>query len=281
MSNTRKSIVFLVLTFAISLSAVALAWQQGMREMIGNTSPPPVFQLSIFGPGIAAIICTLAFERGQRQKALGLRLIPNRWWLVALLLPVVFGGLYVCVNLVAAGKSPFDATGWAEAYRAMANSDIARTFPNLPTAIVVMIMVNTVAEELGWRGYLHHLWRPSGFLPAVLVPGIVQGVWHWPLAVLFGIGFTGNALADMALYPVFTAVIGVYHTLFRDRGASVIAAGIFHGAFNIVGSGNVAAGSYVTLAVMALGAVMIVWRYRRARKKSRSSPAACTSPIPE
>jgi len=281
MSNTRKTLVFLVLTFAISWTALAAAWQQGLRDMIGTANPPPVFQLSIFGPAIAAVICTLVFERGQRLKALGLRLIPNWWWLGALILPALLGAIFVGVNLIANGQSLFEPAGWSHGIAAMAESEIGRKFPNLGTAIVVMIIVNTLTEELGWRGYLHHLWRPSGFLPAALVPGIVQGVWHWPLVALFGIGFTGNTLIDMALYPLFTAVLGIYHTLFRDRGASVLAAGIFHGAFNIVGSNSVGPGSYAVLVVVVLGAAAIAHHQRRVLKNPRSNSAASASPMPE
>ena len=99
--------------------------------------------------------------------------------------------------------------------------------------------------------------------------------------ILFGIGFTGNTLADMALYPAFTAMLGIYHTFFRERGASVVAAGIFHGAFNIAGSNPLEAGSYAVTALVVLGAVAIALRYRRAWKKSRSSSAASASPMPE
>ncbi len=280
MSNTRKALAFLFLTFAISLTALAIAWQQGMREMLGNSNPPAVFQIAIFGPGIAAIICTLAFERGQRFKALGLRLIPNQWWIGALLLPALFGAILIATNLTLDGKSLLDADAWAAAVAAMATSKIIGNFPNLATALLVMIVVNTLTEELGWRGYLHHLLRPSGFLAASLVPGIAQGIWHWPLVILFGLG-TGNTLADMAFYPVFTAVLGIYLTLFRERGASVLAAGIFHGTYNIVASDNAGAAGYIVFAIMGLGAVAIVYGQRRSLKNSRNIRPASASPMPE
>ena len=178
MTNARKTLVFLGLTFAISLTSLGIAWHQGMRDMMGDADSPPVFQLSIFGPAIAAILCTIAFERGERLRALGLRLIPNWWWLGALLLPAVFGAAYIGANLIAGGQSLLDPANWAKAMAAISNSDIGGRFPNLATALVVMVIIATLTEELGWRGYLHHLWLPSGFLAAALVPGIIQGVWH-------------------------------------------------------------------------------------------------------
>jgi uncharacterized protein len=280
MTTARKFAVFVLLTLAISLTSLAIAWNQGFRDMLGDSNLPPIFQLSIFGPGIAAVVCAILFERGSRMNALGLRFVPNRWWLAALLIPAALGAVYIATNLIAAGQNPLEPAGWTQALAAMAASDINGKFPNLAVAVVIMALVNTLSEELGWRGYLHHLWRPSGFVPAALGCGALQGMWHWPLVLLFGIGFTGNAAIDMAIYPLFTAMLGIWHSWLRERGRSVFAAGIFHGTFNVVASNSVGAGSYVVIALQLAGAVAICLSYRRAEKNAFNSSADSLSPMP-
>lgn len=55
-------------------------------------------------------------------------------------------------------------------------------------------------EEFGWTGYLRARLLPGRPLAAVLVTGLIWGVWHVPLAFLGYIEFSNNLVA----LPVWT-----------------------------------------------------------------------------
>ena len=96
-------------------------------------------------------------------------------------------------------------------------------------------VVLTFSEELGWRGYLHNLWRGAGFWRASLGTGAIWGLWHAPAILLFGLNYPDDRGVGIGLFVAFCMLMSPILTFIRDRGASVWAAGIFHGTFNALG----------------------------------------------
>src|SRR5215470_2328228 len=89
MSVANKAIVFLVLTFAISWSFAIGGWRLGATD--NPLSAVAALALMMTGPAIAATICALAFEKGRRLEALGLRLTANLWWPLGYLIALALG----------------------------------------------------------------------------------------------------------------------------------------------------------------------------------------------
>lgn len=238
MTNGRKAIVFLGLTFGISWSAVVSAWVGGGREL---SDIPIVGNINVFSPSLAAVFCSMVFERGERLNALGLHFRPNRWWLWAALIAIALSALNVffraptapftllglkhTAGVVAAalGQNYTDAGGYLLHASAMA-----------PFALFAFAIFFTVSEELGWRGYLYHLWRPLGFWRYSLSVGVIWGIWHWPMIYLFGLNYPDHRAVGLIIFTLFSALLSVLMTLVRDRGRSVWAAGILHGVWNAV-----------------------------------------------
>jgi uncharacterized protein len=145
-------------------------------------------------------------------------------------------------------------------------------------SVIVGALVNapilTLTEELGWRGYLHDLWRPSGFWRASLGTGAVWGLWHAPAIWFYGLNYPDNAAIGLAMFIVWCMLLSPIMTLVRDRGGSVWAAGLFHGTINAVGgitlsvlsapvfpwNGIVGIGGFVAL---ALGVLLVVLVQRK------------------
>jgi membrane protease YdiL (CAAX protease family) len=93
----------------------------------------------------------------------------------------------------------------------------------------------TFTEELGWRGYLHDLWRRFGFWRTALATGFIWGVWHGPAIYCFGLNYPDHRLIGMAIFVVFCILAAPIMTFVRDRGGAAWAAGIAHGAINALG----------------------------------------------
>lgn len=239
MSITKRAICFLVLTFSVSWTALILAWSDGVRDLGGGDGRLSVY---LFSPAFAAVVCSLVFEKGQRLKALGLRFRPNWWWLWALLIPFA---IYAFTILVTAVFSPYKLVsidGVAKQYAALqgqhytdSHAYLLKSAKIIGRTIVVYSILWTFSEELGWRGYLYHLWRRFGFWRSSLATGFVWGVWHWPMIYLFGLNYPDQRLLGLVIFPIYTMLLATVVTLVRDRGRSVCAAGILHGTCDAVG----------------------------------------------
>ena len=281
MSLTNKSLVFLAIAFAVSWGAnfagVALGW---------NHDPTKAFIVLVvmmFGPAIAALTCALAFERGRVTQMLGLNpFSPNWWWLGAWVVGLVLAVGSVLFTVLFSDNGLTDpAQATIAQVEHMVGADEAaelRQIPMLGLLIVAQSVVMgpiinapilTFSEELGWRGYLHALWRPFGFWRSSLATGAIWGVWHAPAIYFYGLNYPENRELGIVLFIVFCTLLAPIVTLVRDRGGNVVAAGILHGTINAVAglaalalnapafpwNGAVGIGGFITLMLM----VVAVW----------------------
>lgn len=246
MSAIKKSIVFLAIAFATSWAVVIGGWALGWHEDPNLVTL--VLAGSMFGPAIAAFACAIIFEKGRRAVALGLRFKPNWWWLAAYIAPILIAAGSVAVSILFGGSTFVDpgvaAIAMTEA-AAPEQADAVRALAPYLGAIIlaqslilgalINAVILTFSEELGWRGYLHSLWRGAGFWGASLGTGFVWGLWHAPAIFLFGLNYPDNRAVGIGLFVGFCVLLSPILTFIRDRGASVWAAGIFHGTFNALG----------------------------------------------
>ena len=172
MSVTNKSLVFLAITFAFSWAVTFVGWSMGAAQ--SPTTGVAVLALMMAGPAIGAAMCVFAFEKGRRADALGLRFKPNWWWIWAFVIAVAIAATSVLVTVLV---SPYGFADPAEGVRAVIAAQAPDKLSELPSpevldailipqivlGSVINAVILTFTEELGWRGYLHHLWRPSGF----------------------------------------------------------------------------------------------------------------------
>ena len=281
MSTTNKSIIFLALAFAISWAIVIGAHLAGLSQNAEYATP--ILATMMTGPAISALICVFAFEKkGERIKALGLHFKPNIWWLLAWLIPIVIGIGSVAATLLLSSHNYVDI---GEAVRTQAelrgqDMSVAPAFMT-NTAFIVTVaavfggLVNmpilTFTEELGWRGYLYGLWRPSGFWRTSIGTGVVWGIWHAPAILFFGLNYPDDRALGVGLFVLFCILLTPVITLVRERSGSVWAAGLFHGTFNAVAgltllaistpvfpwNGIVGIGGFIALAVFALITLLI------------------------
>jgi membrane protease YdiL (CAAX protease family) len=291
MSTTMKSIIFLAIAFAVSWSIAIGGWSVGVTN-----EPFGAFFIlfgMMIGPAIAGVICTLAFEKGRRITALGLQFKPSWWWLFAYLI-----GLALCAGSVAFTVLLSDRElGDLHANILLAAQQVGQdtsqleSLPLVPIvlfqALVVGSLINsvmTLTEELGWRGYLHDLWRPSGFWRTSLVTGVIWGAWHAPAIYLIGHNYPDERALGVAMFIGFCILLSPIMTLVRDRAGSVWSAGILHGTINAVGgvtalmlsnpafpwSGLTGIGGFVALAV---GILLVVALQRGPRAESAPARA--------
>nr|WP_245347393.1 CPBP family intramembrane glutamic endopeptidase [Cohnella lubricantis] len=99
---------------------------------------------------------------------------------------------------------------------------------------VKTVLTNSLGEELGWRGYLLPVMMGSmGKKPAMLLNGVIHGVWHFPLIINTDAYHAGEQLwillpLTVASTTFLAPVIGEV----RLRTGSVWTSSIFHTMHN-------------------------------------------------
>jgi uncharacterized protein len=279
MATRFKSAIFLGLVFALSWPVLVISWLSGHRDA-------GLLMLAFAAsPGLSAIFCALAFERGRRSEALGLKFRPNIWWLWAALIPllIVFASIAFTLLLSSIRIAEMDAMAIQSGRVLGLPTDraISGIAGKLALNLLGYSILFTLAEELGWRGYLYDLWRPFGFWRTSLVTGLVWGVWHWPMIYLHGLNYPNAPALGLAVFPIYTTLSACLMTLIRDRGRSVWAAGVMHGATNtfsllfliILGDLGWPWGTAGIGGLLALGvAVAAIWRHRATINRFETLP---------
>lgn len=119
---------------------------------------------------------------------------------------------------------------------------IALQLATLPLAAFINL-IPALGEELGWRGWLLPKLMPLGTLPALLVSGVIWGLWHAPL-ILLGYNYPGApGWLGLTAMVIMCVLIGAVFGWLRLRSGSVWPAALAHAAFNGAG------GSYLLFAM--------------------------------
>jgi uncharacterized protein len=239
--NKKSLIWFLVIAFL-------LAWTLFLLPLVGGAPGSPGWQkISLFAwmaamwaPGIAALLVTRFIEK-KPLSSLNLRhLGPKRIYLWAWLLPfflTVAAGLLTW--LFGVGKLDLEFTAIRQAMSAASG-------PQIPPLVVIIIQIlsaltigplfNTLfalGEELGWRGFLLVRLEPLGQLRAIVLSGVIWGVWHMPV-ILQGHNYPQHPIPGVFLMIVFCVLFGAILSWFYLRSRSPWAPALGHGSLNAV-----------------------------------------------
>jgi membrane protease YdiL (CAAX protease family) len=92
-----------------------------------------------------------------------------------------------------------------------------------------------LAEEIGWRGYLLPHLVSLGRRRALLLSGLLHGIWHLPVMLLTSTYHeNGDRIIVVALLLLSLTAAGVLYGYLRLTSASVWPAALAHGAINIL-----------------------------------------------
>lgn len=257
--DIRAVSIFLLLAFGLSwLIALPLWFGDGLAS-------PWFFPVSIgmmLTPAVAALIVVFFVERpARRARALGLwpmRPVGRLIGYLALALVVPVALILVALPIGALiGVYPADFANFS-AFREIVDSQLAAVgATELPIPIGVLValqFVNIVigafinllpalGEELGWRGWLLPKLMGLGTVPALLVSGVIWGLWHAPL-ILLGYNYpAAPGWLGVTMMVGMCILVGAVFGWLRLRSQSVWPAALAHGAF------NAAAGSSVIFAM--------------------------------
>lgn len=241
--------LFVVFAFGISWSVGAVVYVTGG---IAPTSPQvlpgiPLWLVLVatgymFAPALSNVLTRLVTSEGWDDLYLRPRFRRNwRWWGLAWLVPPVLIALGAAL-FFALFPQFFDPTlstvsdllGTAQATGDLPFGPQGFVLITVGAALTVNTAVNclfTFGEEFGWRGYLLLKLLPLGGRRAVVVVGVIWGVWHWPL-ILMGYNYPDAPVLGSLAMVYFTVLAGTFLGWVALRGESVWPAVIGHAALN-------------------------------------------------
>ncbi len=109
-------------------------------------------------------------------------------------------------------------------------------------AIILAPLINglaTLGEEFGWRAYLLPRLMPLGSHKAMVLLGIIWGVWHWPVIAMgynYGLDYPGAPWPGLLAMVWFTFVFGTFLGWLTLKAGSVWPAVIAHASINGIGA---------------------------------------------
>ncbi len=240
--DTRRIVLFIALSFGI-------AWTLGLVIYLnGGLTSPIAVPLLTFGymmaPALAHVLTRVITREGWANT--GLR--PNfkrgwPFWVLAWVLPALLVMLGAAVYYLFFPQQ-FDSnfTQIQTMLPALTISPVTFVVIQIVQAILLAPIINslfTFGEEFGWRGYLQPKFMPLGGRKAMLIMGVIWGMWHWPITAQghnYGLEHPGYPVAGMLMMLVFTTALGTFLGWVTLRSGSVWPAVIGHAAINGIGT---------------------------------------------
>jgi uncharacterized protein len=217
LTDSAKALLFYVFAFGLTVTVSLLYPILG--AIIGY--------IHMYTPTLAALFMMLVITRDGYSKAgwatLGLHRLGLRWWLLALLGPLV---------LMSAIYGLVWSTGIAHAvvpdelFTSAALSSMLTSGLGLACALAL-------GEEIGFRGYLLPRLTHLGTTRALLLSGLLHAIWHLPLMFLTPfIPIRGNALIMVPVFVLTLIAGGVFYGYLQLSSKSVWPATVAHAAIN-------------------------------------------------
>lgn len=236
---------FFTLAYGLAWTLIAFGLVTGMDAFVG---------VSFFAPAISSVIMTVANEGRGGLAALASRLflwrVNLKWYLIALLAPIVFELLAL------------------QTHSLLGDTAISLQFADwikmLPTqlpwliGILFFLVLSSSGEELGWRGYAQpRLQAQYGSVWASIILGLLWAFWHLPTFWIpgspqFGLPFPGYVLATIGYTFIYTCI-------YNGTNGSVLLASLYHAASNLALTyGNVVSPSIISNLYLSLPALAIL-----------------------
>ncbi len=249
----RRIILFLAIAFGISwLTALVIQLTGGLVNspiVIEGSSITLAYILLasvyMWGPAIANILTRIITKEGKENLYFNLRFRKD-WgyvvaaWLGTPLLVMLGAGLFFVLF-----PSYFDAN------LSLLSSQLAEVENGAQTATVMQVvlmqagyaivlspilnMISTFGEEFGWRGYLLPKLQVLGTRKAIILQGIIWGIWHLPVILMgynYGFDYPGSPWLGPIAMVWFTVLVGIFFAWLTIKTKSMWPANIAHGALN-------------------------------------------------
>lgn len=234
----KRLLIYLAFAFGLTWAYFFLFILNGFRWDTQNELST-VVGLGMLFPFIANILTRWVTKEGfamtgKDSLMLGISFKDRKWifFLMAVLFPWLYTELGSVVCLIAVPEA-FDPKYYQELD---VSKLLAIIYPIAVITSTVMVSFAALGEEGGWRGYMMPKLRNLfGYKKAILIGGIIWGVWHAPLTCIghnFGTDYYGFPYFGIALMCVMCTFTGMILTFITERSGSIWPAAFMHAVNN-------------------------------------------------
>ncbi len=241
MLNKKPLILFLVLTFGITLALILVSKFMGYT-LVGT---PPLFSqlfifFAMFVPGISALIVQ-KFVVKKPLKDLGFKWGSWKMYAKTYLLILLIAILTYALTWAFVVPPDFTLVSFMNQYAAQI-PDMTLPLPAWQMILLlsfvtfitapILNLIPALGEEVGWRGFLLPALEPLGKFKASLYTGLIWALWHTPMILILGFAYGEQAWPGVLLHFTLVVSLGLWfgHVWFQTR--STILAGFMHATFN-------------------------------------------------
>ena len=241
--------LFLVFAFGLAWAVDAVIYFTGGLIGLGvGTSAWLLLIISMAAPALAHILTRLVTHEGWQNTYLRPHLHRSwRFWLAAWIgmpLLVLVGTWLFFIIFPQFFDTALNDIRQLLARAGQTSGQPASISPEsfiiiqIVQAIIIAPLINglpVLGEEFGWRAYLLPKLMPLGGRKAMLVLGIIWGVWHWPLIAMgynYGLTYPGAPWLGLLAMVWFTFTVGTFLGWLTLRANSVWPAVIAHASLN-------------------------------------------------
>jgi len=225
--DRRAVLFFLSLTFGFTWSLNLFLLMSGGLNVGG-------LQIQMLIPAICAMV-TITLVTKERVRDFGIRLGRIKYYAWAFLIPIaVNGSAYLITHILGLARLDPSMPGLAPL---LANAPIPIE-QLIPIVLVQALFLGpltglpfTFGEEFGWRAFLLSKLLPLGRGRAIILHGVIWGVWHAPV-IAMGYNYPGYPLIGPVLMVVSTIFLGTFLGWIYFASNSIVAPSLAHGAIN-------------------------------------------------
>ena len=247
MVDLRRIGLYVAFSFGISWTVGLLIYLTGgLATALAGALVPTLY---MFGPTMGNLLTRLVTREGWNGLYLRFHL-KRAWpfWVLAYLGPLLMQAVGAMVFFVIF-PSFFDPSmsAFQEVVSAIERQAGVLHPQSISERVVFAVLVGVIAvypifiipsifgEEFGWRAYLLPKLLPLGQRRAVIVTGLIWGVWHWPLIAMgfnYNFDYPGFPWLGMVLFVWWTVLVGTFLGWMVLRTESVWPAAIGHAMFD-------------------------------------------------
>lgn len=237
----RSIRVFLLLSFSLTWAICAALYFSGSYLLPSATL---FLSACMLMPALSVLLTKLITREGWRDIGFRPRFRGHlRYYLAAWLgtpLLIAAGGALFFLLRPESFDSSLAAASALSGDAALTPLELKLSIlAQLLFAAVISPLLNIVfctGEELGWRGYLlPKLLEQYGMKKALLLSGLIWGLWHAPMIAMghnYGVGYPGWPWLGIIAMCLFCFCAGCFFAWVTLRSGSFWPAAVAHGAMN-------------------------------------------------
>ena len=235
----KRLFIYLVLSFGLTWIIFFAFILTGHKWDGSNPRLESFSALGMLMPFLAHVLTRWITKEGfaltgKDSMMLGIRLKDKKWvyYVFAMLVPWVYFEIWHALALLISPEM-FDP----EYYKVIGiEKNLVWLMPLNGIVTGSVISFAALGEEGGWRGYMMpKLIKLVGIKKAVLIGGIIWGLWHAPLTCIghnFGTEYPGFPYLGILVMCIVCTLMGIMLTYITVKSGSIWPATIMHAVNN-------------------------------------------------